>query len=77
MSSIHTSVLRESHPYTRRKVPWKLDAFPGMRLFHYIAGGGSRQFGRSVDQDEREYRQGRFLIKVAIFSILWLWFYLF
>lgn len=77
MSSIHTATLRDLHPYTRRKVPWKLDAFAGSKLFHYIAGGGSRQFGRSAAQDEREWRQGRFLVRAAIILVLWLWFYIF
>jgi hypothetical protein len=77
MSSIHTSIVGDAHAYTRSKVPWRLDAYRdasgetsggvrfGWKLYHYISGGGMRTFGRTVQQEELNARQNRFLLAAA------------
>lgn len=84
MSGIHTSVVGDAHAYTRSKVPWSLETYRdahgetsdgvrfGWRLFHYIAGGGMRTFGRTVQQEERDRRQSRFLAALALAALAWL-----
>lgn len=85
MSAIHTTIVRDAHAYTRSKVPWRLDAYQdahgettkgkkfGWRLYHYIAGGGMRTFGRTVQQEELSARQNRFLIIAGVLALVWLW----
>ena len=60
MSGIHTSVLRESHPYTRSESPWILEEHQSVygKLIHYIAGGGMEAFGRTVKQEEVPFGGG-------------------
>ena len=89
MRNIHTSIVVNAHDYTRSKVPWQLDAYQdahgettkgvrfGWKLFHYLAGGGMRTFGRTVQQEEQLARQNRFLAVAAVIAVLWLAFYLF
>jgi hypothetical protein len=89
MSSIHTNILGSIHSYTRSHTPWLLDenrsAFGqtssghkfGWRLFHYIAGGGMRAFGRSVRQEEADYKRNRFLIGAGVFAVVWLLLWIF
>ena len=84
MSGIHTSMVCDAHAYTRSKVPWSLDTYRdahgetskgerfGWRLFHYIAGGGMRTFGRTVQQEELDRRQNRFLVLVIGVVVAWL-----
>ncbi len=84
MSGIHTSMVGDAHAYTRSKVPWSLDTYRdahgetskgerfGWRLFHYIAGGGMRTFGRTVQQEELDRRQNRFLVLVIGVVVAWL-----
>ncbi|MBR1921524.1 MAG: hypothetical protein IJ829_05930 [Kiritimatiellae bacterium] len=88
MSKIPPSVVLGSHDYTRSKVPWRLDANLeahgetssgrrfGWKLFHYLAGGGMRTFGRTVQQEELLARQNRFLALAAVAGALWLVLYL-
>ena len=84
MSSIHTSIVGDAHAYTRSKVPWRLDAYRdasgetsggvrfGWKLYHYISGGGMRTFGRTVQQEELNAKQNRFLLAAAAAAALWL-----
>jgi hypothetical protein len=84
MSRIHTSIVRDAHAYTRSKEPWRLDAYRdahgetskgarfGWKLFHYLSGGGMSTFGRTVQQEERNTRQNRFLAVAAVLAALWL-----
>ena len=44
----------------------------GWKLFHYISGGGMRTFGRTVQQEELNARQNRFLAAAGIAAALWL-----
>ena len=86
MGRIVTSLVRDSHAYTRSKVPWRLDqnrsAYGetskgtrfGWKLFHYISGGGMMAFGRTVRQEERDVRQNRFFAVFALLAVLWLLF---
>ena len=78
------SLIGDAHAYTRSSEPWLLDrdteaygetasgAKFGWRLFHYLAGGGLRQLGRTVVQEERLTRQRRFLWIVSALAIVWL-----
>ena len=71
-------------PYTKSKAPWRLDADHeaecepsdgvkfGWRLFHYLSGGGLRDFGRTVKQEETDIRRRRFLVAMAVFAVVWL-----
>ena len=42
------------------------------KLFHYISGGGMRTFGRTVQQEELNARQNRFLVAAGVAAALWL-----
>jgi len=70
---------RNDHPSLE---PWQLNIpldaeggvganAPGGRLFHYLAGGGLRAFGGSLDRFRIERRQNRFLIGVVALAVLW------
>lgn len=84
MSGLHTEFVTDAHAYTRSRTPWLLDENRaahgetttglrfGWRLFHYIAGGGMRSFGRSVRQEERAARQNRFLVWSGLLFAAWL-----
>lgn len=81
---IPTSIVRDSHAYTRSRVPWRIEENRsasgetsggrkfGWRLFHYLSGGGSRAFGRSVQQEEADAKRTRFLVASGVFGVLWL-----
>ena len=70
-------------PYTKSKSPWLLDTSreaegeaswsvkSGWKLFHYLSGGGLRDFGRTVKQEEADIRRARFLIAMAVFAVAW------
>ena len=84
MSGIHTTIVGDAHAYTRSRTPWLLDENReargettngkkfGWKLFHYIAGGGMRAFGRSVRQEEIDAKQNRFLVAAGVFGVVWL-----
>lgn len=85
MSDIIENVLvRSEHVYTRSSEPWQLDAdvsdVPvvqggrrfGRRLFHYLSGGGSKAFGRSVAREAADRRQNRFFVAFALGAVVWL-----
>ena len=84
MSGLHTNLLDSIHSYTRSHTPWLLDENReargetsnghkfGWRLFHYIAGGGLRAFGRSVRQEEIDARHNSFLAWAGVFAVVWL-----
>ncbi|MBQ2630484.1 MAG: hypothetical protein IJG13_12485 [Kiritimatiellae bacterium] len=74
MSGIHTSVLRERHPYTRSESPWILREHASVygKLIHYLAGGGMEAFGRTVKQEEVLRRQRRFLSVAGLLAVGWL-----
>ena len=77
-------IVGDAHAYTRSKVPWRLDTYRdaygetskgarfGWKLFHYISGGGMRTFGRTVQQEELNARQNRFLVVAGLLAALWL-----
>lgn len=81
---IRTQLIEPAHGYTQSSQPWRLDenraAFGatskgkkyGWRLFHYLSGGGMRAFGRTIQQEERNSRQSRFLWGCLIVAIGWL-----
>ena len=83
MSAIHTSIAGSLHSYTRSHTPWLFDENReakgetssgkkfGWRLFHYIAGGGMRTFGRSVQQEEADAKRNRFLLWSGVFAVIW------
>ncbi|MBR4523791.1 MAG: hypothetical protein IKO64_06125 [Kiritimatiellae bacterium] len=56
-------------------VPWTVLDAPS-KLCRYIAGGGVMAFGRTLDQDRRDYAQTRFLsaagIVLIVYLILWI-----
>ena len=84
MSAIHTVPVGDAHAYTRSKTPWLVGEYRaahgetssgkkfGWRLFHYLAGGGMRAFGRSVLQEESDRRLTRFLAVSAAVGAAWL-----
>ena len=88
MSAILPEPVKSAHAYSRSPTPWRLDAYRqasgtttkgkkfGWKLFHYLAGGGMRAFGRTVEQEETAWRQARFLRVCGILALIWLWFYL-
>ena len=84
---LHTNLKCDEHAYTRSPEPWRIDAGEevyasisrksrrGWKLFHYISGGGMRVFGRTVEQEEADARQNRFLWAMGAVFALWLAFY--
>ena len=76
-------ILGETRPYARSKAPWRLDAYTqakgetsagvkfGWRLFHYLAGGGMKVFGRTIKQEEADLKRTRLLIAAGIFAAVW------
>ncbi|MBP5285246.1 MAG: hypothetical protein ILO34_03965 [Kiritimatiellae bacterium] len=84
MNRVVTSMVEDAHGYTRAKIPWQIDEYRaasgqttkgrkfGWKLFHYLAGGGMRAFGRTVAQEERERRQNRFFALAAVLAAAWL-----
>lgn len=84
MGKIHTEFVSDAHAYTRLSSPWLLDVYTeakgetttgkkfGWKLFHYIAGGGMKFFGRTVQQELADAKQSRFLAWAAAFGVVWL-----
>ena len=87
MRRIHTSMVGPAHGYTSSPTPWRLDVNLdakgetttgkkfGWKLFHYISGGGMRMFGRTVEQEEADASQNRFLAAMGVLFVFWLAFY--
>ena len=76
---MHTSMVGDAHAYTRSESPWILanqDSACG-KLMRYLSGGGMRAFGRTVRQEETRRRHLRFWVLAAMFSVLWLGFWIF
>ena len=81
--------IADAHAYTQSKSSWLLDRTVdassrtkrgddrGWRLFHYLSGGGIREFGRSVQQEEADLNRGSFLWKAAILGLIWFIFWIF
>lgn len=76
MSAVHTSFRADAHEYTRSKTPWILGEYKS-KLIHYLSGGGLSTFGRTVGQEEARDRHFKFLMKAALFGIVWLLLYIF
>lgn len=76
MSGVFTSFREDAHEYTRSKTPWILESYKS-KLIHYLSGGGLSIFGRTVMQEEARDRHFKFLVKAAVFGIVWLLLYLF
>ena len=88
MKKIRPTFVSDAHAYTRAKLPWLLDAYTeakgetttgkkfGWKLFHYIAGGGMKVFGRTIRQELADAQQNRFLAAAAVFGVVWLAFLL-
>ena len=90
MCTLPADLVRAEHAYTSSKVPWRMDAdviqegenvtdetAATRRLFHYLSGGGLRNFGRTVLQEERDIRQRRFLKIAAAAGVSWLILFIF
>jgi len=87
MGNIHTSTVQSVHAYTRSDVPWEVEANRaahgetstgrkfGWRLYHYIASGGMRTFGRTVHQMESARRRHGLAMWLAAFWTLWAFLY--
>lgn len=81
---ILTSLISDAHSYTRSSEPWSFGRAPSgdvinsrgkvicWKLFQYISGGGLKSFGRTVEQDERDRRQARFLVAAGVLAFIWL-----
>ena len=82
------SIFMSSSREGRSKAPWRHDVYKGARaetthgvkfgwkLFHYLAGGGIKIFGRTLAQEEADWKRTRFLIGVTIFFLMWLFFWI-
>ena len=88
MARIYPELVRPAHEYTRSKLPWRLDvtgprkesraaARYGWKLFHYLSGGGMKCFGKTIEQEEAEARQSRFLAVMGAAAAVWSLFYFF
>ena len=83
MKMLGNTILTDANAYARSKEPWLLDEYReasgettdgkkfGWRLFHYISGGGMRTFGRTVQQEEKDARQTRFLVFAGVLGVVW------
>ena len=67
--------VKPGHSEYAADLPWKVAEFSS-RLIKYIAGGGMMAFGRTIEQDRRDYKQNRFLAAMGvdgtIYLILWI-----
>lgn len=79
MSRLPTSLARESHAYTRSKMPWLITIGETAygKMINYISGGGMRTFGRTMHQEETLRRQRKFVALAVVLAALWLVFYIF
>ncbi len=85
---VKLSIFMPSSRSGRSNAPWRLDAYKkargetsrgvkfGWRLFHYLSGGGMKAFGRTLAQEEADWKRTRFLAGVAVFAAIWLFFWL-
>lgn len=85
MSAVRTRFVEDAHAYTHSRMPWRLEVNRdargqttkgkvfGWKLFHYLAGGGMKTFGRSVQQEETNARRNRFLTVAGVLGVVWLW----
>ena len=83
MAAVRTSLVKRRHAYTSVDIPWSMDVDRSMQvtapdgrrfgwqLFHYLAGGGMRAFGRSSGRELLDRRQSRFLWIVSGLAVLW------
>lgn len=84
MKRLPTSIVTDAHAYTRSETPWLMEdpaelsgetatgrKFGG-KLIRYLSGGGLRTFGRTVEQEERDLRQTRFLVGAGVLAAVWL-----
>lgn len=76
MNGVHTSFRADAHEYTRSKTPWILESCKS-KLLRYLSGGGLSVFGRTVGQEEARDRHFKFLVKAAVFGVVWLLLYIF
>ena len=77
-------VFDATREFARSKMPWRIDALdesasgrspasgPRWKLFHYLSGGGMKTFGRTIEQEEADYKRTRFLIGAGVFAFIWL-----
>ena len=82
------SIFMPSSRSKSSKAPWRHDAYKGARgetsrgvkvgwkLFHYLSGGGMKGFGRTLAQEEADWKRTRFLIGAAAFAAVWLFFWI-
>ncbi len=87
MARLSPRMIEDAHAYTRSETPWLIGAYReakgettkgkkfGWKLFHYLSGGGMREFGRTVRQEESEVKRNRFLAVSAVIGALWLYFW--
>lgn len=77
MSRIHTSVVVDAHAYTRSDTPWILGEYVSKygKLIHYLAGGGMKTFGRTIEQERVRRRQSRYLAWSGVLAVVWVLFY--
>ena len=78
------SPIKDSHDYTKSESPWLIDIgdIPERfnsekgkfrwKLLRYLAGGGMKSLGRTIQQDEAEFRQNGFFVQCGIFFSIWL-----
>ena len=81
---ISPSVFDATGEFARSKMPWRIDALeevasggatasrPHWKLFHYLSGGGMKVFGRTIKQQEADFKRTRFLIGAGVFALIWL-----
>ena len=71
---LHTSIREDAHAYTRSTCPWIMEEHKSVygRLIDYLSGGGMRSLGRTVEQEEVDRRQNRFLAVAGVLGAAWL-----
>ncbi len=84
MKKITPSVFDATSAYSRKDMPWRIDAIDESvagksskskshwKLFHYLSGGGMKVFGRTIEQEQADVKRTRFLIAAGIMAIVWL-----
>ena len=88
MSRIPTSLVTDSHAYTRSREPWRMEEehsafgvtssghYFGWRLFRYLSSGGMKSLGRGIREEERASAQRRFLVVMlvlfAVYAVAWM-----
>ena len=84
MAPLPTELVRDAHPYTHNDMPWRMEEDRsvdntvlsdgrrlGWRFFHYLGGGGLKDFFLTDEEFRIIRRRNRFLVIFAFIFTAW------